>query len=122
MVGGFPIGRNSLRRSAYMSCLLLQQVVDAFEIVERVIDEETQFWYYAQLVSYSLSEVVTYCGGVLLYVLQQFVTTLRGEDAEVCSADAEVWRYLHSCYAYHYAVHLACLALKDETELLLQQS
>ena len=56
--------------------LLLEQLVDALQVVQAIIQEETQLWDDAQLVSYFLAQVVA--NGLLVRrdVLQDFLTFL----------------------------------------------
>ena len=102
--------------------LLFQQAVDTLNIVETVVLEETQFGDDAQLVVNPLAEVVAYGLLVLAYVFEEVFCFLRREDAEISRADAQVRTYLYARHAYEDAMGLARLALKNLSELFLQQS
>ena len=78
---GIPARLNPHDRSMeYMKngkfILLLEQLVDALQVVQAIIQEETQLWDDAQLVSYFLAQVVA--NGLLVRrdVLQDFLTFL----------------------------------------------
>ena len=105
-----------------MRILLLQELVDAVQIVEGVVDEEAKFGDDAQLVVYTLSQFVADGLLVGIDVLQQLFPLFRREYAEIRRADAEVGAYLHTCDTDQYAVHHACLRLEDARQLLLEEA
>ena len=103
-------------------CLFLEQLVDALNIIERVVHEEAQFGDDTQLVAYACAKLVA--DGLLVGcdVAENLVSLLRREHAEVSGENAEVGRHAATCYADHYAVHGASLRLEDKAQLLLEQA
>ena len=57
-------------RIILIEATLLKKFVNAFQIVERVVDEELQFWYDAQLMAQAASQFVT--DGTHIAVEQRF--------------------------------------------------
>ena len=66
-----------------MRILLLQELVDAVQIVEGVVDEEAKFGDDAQLVVYTLPQFVADGLLVGIDVLQQLFPLFRWEYAEI---------------------------------------
>ena len=99
--------------------LFLQEFVDSLEIVETVVDEETQFGHDSQLIVHACAQLVTNGLGVVLDVAEYLFAFFRGKYAEIGGADAEVGGDARSGYADHHAVHHAGLRLEDEAELFL---
>ena len=92
------------------------------DIVERVVNEEAQLGYDAQLVAHACSQLVAYGLFTGVDVLHYLIALVGREDAEISCADAEVGRHATLGHAHHHAVHHSCLRLEDEAKLLLQQS
>lgn len=65
-------------RIILIEATLLKKFVNAFQIVERVVDEELQFWYDAQLMAQAASQFVTDGTHIAVEVTYDFVSTLRG--------------------------------------------
>ena len=70
-----------------------QQFVDAFDIVEAVVDKEAQFRDDAQLVSDTCAQLISDLFVAGIDVLQDLLTLLTGEDGEVGRADAVISSY-----------------------------
>ena len=102
--------------------LLFQQLVNAVNIVQRVVDEEAQLGHDAQLIANALTQSIANLLAVLLNVLKQLLALLRRENAEVGGADAEVGRDLCSGYRHHHTMHSAGLLLENHAQLFLQQA
>ena len=85
-------------RIILIEATLLKKFVNAFQIVERVVDEELQFWYDAQLMAQAASQFVTDGTHIAVEVTYDFVSTLRGKYADVCTGNAKVGTHTHRCY------------------------
>lgn len=77
-------------------CLLLKQIVDVLNVVERIVDEELEFWDDAKLMTFEIAESKANLACLCIDVLKQFLSLVGWEDAEVCLSYREVWTY-----AYH---------------------
>ena len=89
------------------------------DIIERIVDKESQFRNYTHLVAYALTEIIAQCLFVFPNVIDYFFALCRREYAKVGGAYTEVWTYLHSRYRHHNPVHRACLALEYKTQFFL---
>ena len=70
---------------------LLKQFVYVGHVVYGLVQEESQLGNDAELVSYSLTEIIADILNVGVDVLYGLLTLLGREDAEVGGADAQVW-------------------------------
>ena len=66
------------------------------DVVERIVNKETQLGNDAQLIPYSCSQFVPNGLLVCLDIRQQLLSFVAGEDAEIGGADAQVGRDFHS--------------------------
>ena len=71
----------------------IRRYCDIFNVVERVVDVESQFGDYAQLVSHSVAKLKADALAVLVESLYYFAALFRGEYAQVCLCNAEVGAY-----------------------------
>ena len=79
------------------------------QVIQTVVQEEAELWNDAQLVSHLSAQVEADGLLVGIDILQNLLTLLRWEHAEVSGADAEVWTHSYLGYTYHHAVHHAGL-------------
>ena len=91
-------------------------------VIERIVDKESQFWDDAHLISYACAQFVTYLLGVGIDIGKDLFAFLAGEHTQLGCADTQVWRYLGTCNRYHHTVSGTRLLLEYEREFLLQQS
>lgn len=91
-----------------------------FNIVQRVVNEETQLRDDTQLVANPRAQLIAYLFLVLVDILHNLLAPFAGEDAQVCRADAQVRTHPHPCHTHHHPMHATGLLLENHTQLLLQ--
>ena len=101
--------------------LFLEQFVDVRYVVERIVDEEFEFGYNAQLVPHVLSQLEADSLDVGVDVGEQLFGFLRGEYAEIRLANAQVGTYAAFAYRHNHAARCARLFFEYGAQLLLQQ-
>ena len=93
-----------------------------FQVVEGVVDEELEFGYDAQLVAHTGAQFVANLTGVGVDVIQNFLGTLRGEDAEVAAGNAQVGTDAHGTDGDQHAMGGLRLPLEDVAKFLLYET
>ena len=68
--------------------LFFQQFVNTINIVQTIVNEEAQLWDDAELVAYTLTEVIANHRLISGDILDYFISLFRREDAEIGRADA----------------------------------
>ena len=75
-------------------------------VVETIINEESQLRDDTQLISHTCTKLVAYSLLVGRDVLYYLFALFRRENAKICSTDTEVWTDANSCYAYQYTISI----------------
>ena len=81
--------------------LLFQQLIDPLQVIETIVDKETEFRNNAQLIAHPCAQLVTNGFLIAIDVLQHLVAALRRKYTEVSRADTEIWRDTTSHHAWH---------------------
>ena len=93
-----------------------------FQVVEGVVDEELEFGYDAQLVAHTGAQFVANLTGVGVDVIQNFLGTLRGEDAEVAAGNAQVGTDAHGTDGDQHAAEGLSFFLKHVAQFFLSET
>ena len=91
-------------------------------VVERIVDKESEFGSFAKLIAHTLCKLVTHAAGTVVDALNDFVGTLRGENAEVGAGDAQVGLHAHCAHRHQHTAHLSSLHTENLAKLLLEEA
>ena len=94
--------------------------VDVLDIVEGIIEEETQVGTLAKGRLNGLCQLITTGAGLALDVVEDFLSSFGGEDAEIDTSDAQVGRYSHRAHRYEHITHAGGLAAKYLAQFFLK--
>lgn len=92
------------------------------DIVERIVYEEFQLGYDAQLVAQTSAQFIAQFAHIIVDIGQDFSRAFRGEYAQVTTTYAQVWTDTHCAHRYQHTVHTLGLFLKNVTQFLLNES
>ena len=101
---------------------MLQEFIDVFNIIQRVVDEELQLRNDTQLLSHACAQFVANLPLVVIDVLHNLLGAFAGEYTQVSTTDAKVGTYAAGAYTNQHTTHGAGLLLEDIAQLLLNES
>ena len=101
---------------------MLQEFINVFNVIQRVIDKELQFGNDSQLLSHACAQFVANLLLVVIDVLHNLLGAFAGEHTQVSTTDTKVGTYAAGAYTNQHTTHGAGLFLEDIAQLLLNES
>ena len=101
---------------------MLQEFIDVFNVIQRVIDKELQFGDDSQLLSHACAQFVANLFLIVIDVLHNLLGAFAGEYTQVSTTDAKVGTYAAGAYTNQHTTHGASLFLENIAQLLLNES